>query len=69
MGADERTEKPLKEPEAVEPVLDGGEFMCGNCNNPVEHDYIDGINIFGQTVCYHEKHNYCPNCGKKVKWE
>lgn len=53
----------LKEPEAVEPVLDADKWACGNCNHPVEHDYLVGPNVW-----FHELHNFCPFCGKKLDW-
>ena len=54
----ERIEKLLKEQEAVEPVFEVknpnvvGQFHCGNCHH-----------AFG---LLHYK--FCPECGRKVKW-
>lgn len=53
----------LKEQEAVEPHLDVDEWKCGNCGHDLEHQ-----EMLGDNVLFHEQYNYCPNCGKKVKW-
>ena len=59
----ERAVSMLKEPKAVEPVLDADTWACGNCNHPVEHDYLVAPNVW-----FHELHNFCPFCGKKLDW-
>lgn len=56
----------LKEHEAVKPIFiqttrthEGGlmevSIKCGNCKSKVQ--------------CYPERWKYCPNCGRKVKWD
>lgn len=54
----------LKAQEPVEPKLDVDEWRCGNCGHKLEHQ-----ELLGDNVLFHEQYNYCPNCGKAVKWE
>jgi len=54
----------LEEQAAVEPQLDVDEWRCGNCGHKLEHQ-----ELLGDNVLFHEQYNYCPNCGKAVKWE
>lgn len=54
----------LKEQEAVEPVLDIDTWKCGNCGHALEHQQL-----LGDNVLWHEQYNYCPECGRVVKWE
>ena len=54
----------LKEQEAIEPHLDVDEWKCGNCGHDLEHQ-----EMLGDNVLFHEQYNYCPNCGKAVKWD
>ena len=53
----------LKEQEAVEPVLEQGSMVCGECG----HDVIVQRLIDGEV--FDEKVSYCPACGRSVKWE
>ena len=53
----------LEEQEAVEPHLDVDEWKCGNCDHDLEQEMM-----FDDNVLFHEQYNYCPNCGKAVKW-
>ena len=54
----------LKEQEAVEPVLDIDTWKCVNCGHALEHQ-----ELLGDNVLFHEQYNYCPECGRAVKWE
>ena len=54
----------LKAQEPVEPKLDVDEWRCGNCGHKLEHQ-----ELLGDNVLFHEQYNYCPNCGRAVKWE
>lgn len=54
----------LKAQEPVEPILDIDEWKCGNCGHALGHQ-----ELLGDNVLFHEQYNYCPECGKKVKWE
>ena len=54
----------LRAQEPVEPVLDIDTWKCGNCGHTLEHQ-----ELLGDNVLFHEQYNYCPGCGKKVKWE
>lgn len=51
---------PLKEQEAVEPIRKKLKFSerweCGNCHEEL---------FEGEVI----RDNYCPNCGRAVKWE
>ena len=54
----------LKAQEPVEPVLDIDTWKCGNCGHTLEHQ-----ELLGDNVLFHEQYNYCPVCGRPVKWE
>ena len=54
----------LREQEPVEPVLDIDTWKCRNCGHDLEHQ-----EMLGDNVLFHEQYNYCPNCGKAVKWD
>lgn len=53
----------LKAQEQVEPVIDIDTWKCGNCGHTLEHQ-----ELLGDNVLFHEHYNYCPECGRKVKW-
>jgi hypothetical protein len=50
--------------EPVEPKLDVDEWKCGKCGHKLEHQ-----ELIGDNVLLHEQYNYCPECGRAVKWE
>ena len=54
----------VKEQEPVKPVMDIDTWKCGNCGHILEHQ-----ELLGDNVLFHEQYNYCPECGKAVKWE
>lgn len=54
----------LKEQEPVKPVEAWNTYLCGNCNRNVYHEGRQGC-----LVLYEERYTYCPNCGRKVKWD
>ena len=54
----------LKEQEPVKPVETWNTYLCGNCNRNVYHEESQGC-----LVLYEERYTYCPNCGRKVKWD
>lgn len=54
----------LKVQEPVKPVVDVDTWKCGNCGHTLEHQ-----ELLGDNVLFHEQYNYCPNCGKPVKWD
>lgn len=54
----------LKAQEPVEPVVDIDTLKCGNCGHTLEHQ-----ELLGDNVLFHEQYNYCPGCGKPVKWD
>ncbi|MBP5709667.1 MAG: hypothetical protein J6W84_01685 [Bacteroidales bacterium] len=53
-----------KAQEPVEPVVDIDTWKCGNCGHTLEHQ-----ELLGDNVLFHEQYNYCPECGRAVKWE
>ena len=55
----------LKEQDAVEPIRskDADVWYCGNCDEIVGEETLTMGGI--QEV----RHNYCPECGRKVKWD
>ena len=54
----------LKAQEPVKPVVDIDTWKCGNCGHTLEHQ-----ELLGDNVLFHEQYNYCPECGRAVKWE
>ena len=54
----------LKAQEPVKPVVDVDTWTCGNCGHTLEHQ-----KLLGDNVLFHEQYNYCPECGRAVKWE
>ena len=54
----------LKAQEPVNPVVDIDTWKCGNCGHALEHQQL-----LGDNVLLHEQYNYCPECGRAVKWE
>ena len=54
----------LKAQERVEPVVDIDTWKCGKCGHILEHQQL-----LGDNVLFHEQYNYCPECGRAVKWE
>lgn len=54
----------LKEQEAVEPILEQDSMVCGVCGHEVIWQKMLGEGIWAD-----EKLDYCPHCGRKVKWE
>jgi len=54
----------LKEQEPIEPKVDVDEWRCRNCGHKLEHQ-----ELLGENVLFHEQYNYCPQCGRAVKWD
>lgn len=59
-----KLEEALQAQEPVEPVMDIDTWKCGNCGHTLEHQ-----ELLGDNVLFHEQYNYCPECGRPVKWE
>lgn len=53
----------LKEQEPVEPSVDVDTYVCPNCGHRLEHQ-----GMFGDNVIFDERYNFCPACGREVKW-
>ena len=54
----------LEEFEPMKPYAQGdGSFACDNCGETVSREEINcgGISVV--------KYKYCPECGRKVKWD
>ena len=54
----------LKEQEAVKPILEQDSMVCGVCGHEVIWQ-----KMLGEGILADEKLDYCPHCGRKVKWE
>lgn len=54
----------LKSREPVKPIVDIDTWKCGNCGHTLEHQ-----EMLGDNVLFHEDYDYCPQCGKPVKWK
>ena len=56
--------KLLREEEAVKPVVNVDEWVCGCCGARLERQELISPNAI-----FHDFFEYCPHCGKKVDWE
>lgn len=57
----------LKEQEPVKPTVSVDTWICSKCGHTLEsQELIDDKE--NPQVLVHELYQYCPNCGKKVKW-
>ena len=56
--------KLLKEQEAVKPVVNQDEWVCGCCGLVVEQQ-----RMIHPGAIFHDFFEYCPHCGKKVDWK
>lgn len=54
----------LEEQGPVEPEVLIDTYICGNCKTRLERQAL-----IGPSVLISENFNYCPACGKKVKWD
>lgn len=54
----------LKENESVKPEVLVDTWVCGNCKTRLERQAMIGPNVL-----ISENFNYCPSCGRKVKWD
>lgn len=55
------------EREAIEPMLSVDTWICSKCDHTLESQELidDKENL---QVLIHEQYEYCPCCGRKVKW-
>lgn len=63
----DRLDELLKAQEPVKPVLaidNDGDWLCGNC-----YQSVDGEEELDASGFMPVKFNFCPNCGRAVKWE
>ena len=56
--------KLLKEEEAVKPVVNQDEWVCGCCGS-----WLERQRMIHPGAILHDLCEYCPACGKKVDWE
>jgi predicted RNA-binding Zn-ribbon protein involved in translation (DUF1610 family) len=54
----------LKDQEPVKPSVDVDTYVCPNCGHRLE---VQGK--LGDNVIFDERYNFCPACGKAVKWD
>lgn len=58
----------LKEQEPVKPTISVDTWICSKCGHTLEsQELIDDKE--NPQVLIHEQYQYCPNCGRAVKWE
>ena len=50
--------------EAVKPIMDIDTWVCGKCGTRVERQSMAGPNVL-----IAEQLDFCPNCGRAVKWD
>ena len=56
--------KLLREEEAVKPVVNQDEWICGCCGS-----WLERQRMIHPGAILHDLCEYCPSCGKKVDWE
>ena len=56
--------KLLREEEAVKPVVNQDEWVCGCCGA-----WLERQRMIHPGAILHDLCEYCPSCGKKVDWE
>ena len=56
--------KLLREEEAVKPVVNQDEWVCGCCGT-----WLERQRMIHPGAILHDLCEYCPQCGKKVDWE
>ena len=57
----------LKEQDAVEPIRSNESWYCGHCFERVG-EMRAYANATGAAGIQKVRHKYCPECGRKVKW-
>lgn len=58
----------LRKQESVLPVLSIDTWICSKCGHSLEsQELIDDKE--SPQILVHEQYQYCPNCGRKVKWD
>lgn len=58
----------LKEQEPIKPTLSVDTWICSKCGHTLEsQELIDDKE--NPQVLIHEQYQYCPYCGKAVKWD
>ena len=58
----------LKEQEPVKPCVATDTWICPKCGHTLESQYLIDDKENPQ-VLVHEQYNFCPNCGRAVKWD
>lgn len=58
----------LKEQEPAKPIVNVDTWICSKCGHTLESQELIDDNENPQVLIY-EQYNYCPNCGRRVKWE
>ena len=56
--------KLLREEEAVKPVLNQDEWVCGCCGT-----WLERQRMIHPGAILHDLCEYCPSCGKEVDWK
>lgn len=54
----------LKQPEPVKPYVDIDEYKCPTCNVKLTRQ-----ELLGDNVLFEDFFDFCPKCGKPVKWD
>lgn len=57
----------LREQEPIKPTISVDTWICSKCGHTLEsQELIDDKE--NPQVLIHEQYQYCPNCGRAVKW-
>jgi len=57
----------LKAQEPIKPTVSVDTWICSKCGHTLEsQELIDDKE--NPQILVHEQYQYCPNCGRKVKW-
>ena len=54
----------LKAQEPIKPKVNIDTWVCGNCGTRIERQ-----SLIGPNAVLAETFNFCPECGKAVKWD
>lgn len=58
----------LKEQKPIKPTISVDTWICSKCGHTLEsQELIDDKE--NPQVLIHEQYQYCPNCGRAVKWD
>lgn len=58
----------LKEQEPIKPTINVDTWICSKCGHVLESQELIDDKENAQ-ILVHEQYQYCPECGREIKWE